>query len=81
MRKKVAMAPKRTKAVNRRLLKLRGQSRGSDSKEMSQTEFGKTYFGVPIRTYQRYESSQDSDLPGPVLKLLALYETHGLRSV
>jgi hypothetical protein len=64
------MAAQRTKEPNKRLRKLRG--------DMSQTEFGDKYFGVPFRTYARYESSKDADLPGPVLMLIRLYERNGL---
>ncbi len=57
-------------SIARRLRKLRGG--------MTQEEFGLKYFGVPLRTYHRWESRADKDPPKPVLKLLAMYEKHGL---
>lgn len=65
-----SMAAIRIKKANARLVKLRGS--------MSQPEFGKKYFGVPIRTYARWESKEDKELPGPVLTLIRIYERNGL---
>jgi DNA-binding transcriptional regulator YiaG len=65
------MAAERQAEVNQRLLSLRGTT--------SQTDFGRKYFGVPLRTYQRWESTPFAKLPAAVKKLVAIYEKHGLK--
>ena len=64
------MAAPRISKQNAQLAKLRGS--------MSQKDFGWIYFGLALRTYQKYESTQTCNLPTIVQKLIRVYERHGL---
>lgn len=63
------MAPKKDSPTNTRLLNLRKAS------GLIQSKFGKKFFRVNLRTYQRYESTATHKaLPGPVQILIEKME-------